>query len=54
MNPTTATEGHKMQYQIKSRASIGREEPSPHWFANHMHSVFEAMQALKACDKPHA
>lgn len=55
-NNTTivATDGAKMQYLIKRRPGVSREELIANWFANHMPGVISMQQAQAAKGRRHA
>jgi hypothetical protein len=49
-----ATQGAKMLYLIKRRATTSRDELVAHWFANHMPQVIQRQQDLESQGEPHA
>ncbi|MDG2111525.1 MAG: EthD domain-containing protein [Actinomycetota bacterium] len=50
----TAEPGVKMNYLIKRREGVSREELVAHWFANHMPLVIAGQQKQSDAGKPHA
>lgn len=50
----TPTPGAKMQYLIRRRAGVSREDLIANWFANHMPDVIASQHAAKEKGRPHA